>query len=349
MSNEVLTETEVDRLLKGMGSETPNPTPCDSGRLSIDELDALFGGKPMHRPPVIPLPDNSKPIPEKRYTQDELSALLADMSGSSTESKSDDKQTAERNSNPMEVLSEDEVKSLLNMMDGTIPNPREVERSAEENNPRLPERIDKSLMKQLQLMHDQFAHRIAAKISEVLQSIVEIKLTCVEELCYSEFIFGLDNPTCYNLLRVKTTNGEENMFLDISTSTLFLMIEHMLGGGREPTMPYRRRLSNIELRLSQRIIDEILEELNETWKKIAVLDFTVAQTESDPRMIQVIEPNDSVVVLCFEVNIVEIRGIITLCVPVDVLKQLTASPISPAVMEAFEVFAKANETYDYGE
>jgi len=325
MSNDVLTETEVDRLLKGIGS------------------------KPPHRPPIIPLPDNSKSNEEKIYTQDELSALLADMSGSSTESKSDNKQTTGSDNMAGEILSIDEVESLLNMMSGTIPNPREVERYAEENNPRLPERIDTSLMRQLQLMHDQFAHRISAKISEMLQSIVEIKLTTVDELCYSEFIFGLDNPTCFNLLRVKTTNGEENMFLDINTSTLFLMIERMLGGGREPSMPIRRRLSNIELRLSQRIIDEILEELNETWKKIAVLDFTVAQTESDPRMIQVVEPNDLVVVLCFEVNIVEIRGIMTLCVPVDVLKQLTASPISPAVMEAFEVFAKANETYDYGE
>jgi len=333
MSNDVLTETEVDRLLKGIGSETP------------------------HRPPVIPLPDNSKPNSEKRYTQDELSALLADMSGSSTEScktcsykeQCEDFRTngAGRYHDPMGVLSADEVESLLNMM-SNAPNPKPGEKPVKEEAP-TPERIDKALMKRLQLMHDQFARRISAKISEMLQSIVEIKLTAVDQLQYNEFIFGLDNPTCFNLLRVKTTNGEENMFLDISTSILFLMIERMLGGGRESSMPIRRRLSNIELRLSQRIIDEILEELNETWKKIAVLDFTVAQTESDPRMIHVIEPNDPVVVLCFEVKIVEISGIMTLCVPVDVLKQLTASPISPAVMEAFEVFAKGNETYDYGE
>jgi len=139
------------------------------------------------------------------------------------------------------------------------------------------------------------------------------------------------------------------MFLDITTSALFIMIEHMLGGSEVHTMPARRLLTNIEVRLAQRIIDDILIELKKTWQKIAELDFTVAQTESNPQMIQVVEPNDVVIVLCFEVVMVEVRSSMTLCIPVDVFEQLTVRPLSPGVMEAFEVFAKANETYDYGE
>jgi len=38
---------------------------------------------------------------------------------------------------------------------------------------------------------------------------------------------------------------------------------------------------------------------------------------------------------------VEVRSSMTLCIPVDVFEQLTVQPLSPGVMEAFEVFAKA--------
>ena len=87
-------------------------------------------------------------------------------------------------------------------------------------------------------------------------------------------------------------------------------------------MTVRRPLTNIEWKLAQRIIDVLFEELKDTWKDIIGLECVVAQQESNPQMIRFVESNAPVVVICFKVDLIEQRGSVTLCIPVDVLGQL---------------------------
>ena len=62
-------------------------------------------------------------------------------------------------------------------------------------------------------------------------SIVEVKLTSVDQLTYSEFVFSLENPTCFNLLRAEPLEG--NLILDINPSILYPIIDRLLGGGKD--------------------------------------------------------------------------------------------------------------------
>jgi len=112
------------------------------------------------------------------------------------------------------------------------------------------------------------------------------------------------------------------MVLDINPILVYPMIDRMLGGGRVPISTCRRPLTRIELRLVQRIIDEFLKELRVTWQKMVEMELTIAQTDSNPLCIQVCEPQESVIVLCFEVWLSEVSGSITLCIPVDVFHRL---------------------------
>ena len=64
-----------------------------------------------------------------------------------------------------------------------------------------PERVGKEQMRALQTMHEGFGRNFGAALSALLRSIVEVKLTSVDQLTYSEFVFSLENPTCFNLIR----------------------------------------------------------------------------------------------------------------------------------------------------
>ena len=70
--------------------------------------------------------------------------------------------------------------------------------------------------------------------------IVEVKLTSVDQLTYSEFVFSLENPTCFNLITASPLEGQ--LILDINPSILFPIIDRLLGGGREPHTLTRRPL-----------------------------------------------------------------------------------------------------------
>jgi len=183
-----------------------------------------------------------------------------------------------------------------------------------------PDRVGKEQMKTLQTMHEGFGRKFAAGLSAMLRAVVDVKLTTVDQLAYSEFVFGLDNPTCFNLLRAEPLEG--NLILDLNPAILYPMIDRLLGGGREPAMTSRRPLTEIELRLVLKVTKMFLQELRHAWENVIELDFEVIQTESNPQLIQVVPQNEVVIVLCFEVALIEARGGITLCIPYNSFERI---------------------------
>ena len=86
-------------------------------------------------------------------------------------------------------------------------------------------------MRALQTMHEGFGRNFGAALSALLRTIVEVKLTSVDQLTYSEFVFSLENPTCFNLLKAEPLEGQ--LILDINLSILYPIIDRLLGGGSE--------------------------------------------------------------------------------------------------------------------
>ena len=183
-----------------------------------------------------------------------------------------------------------------------------------------PERVGKEQMRALQTLHEGFGRNFGAALSALLRSIVEVKLTSVDQLTYSEFVFSLENPTCFNLLKAEPLEG--NLILDINPSILYPIIDRLLGGGREGGPLARRPLTEIELRLVSRITGLFLEELRHAWENVLELKLEVVQVESNPQLVQIVPPNEVVVVISFELTIGDLRGMMNLCIPYNSIERI---------------------------
>jgi flagellar motor switch protein FliM len=180
-----------------------------------------------------------------------------------------------------------------------------------------PERVGKEQMRALHTMHEGFGRNFGAALSALLRSIVEVKLTSVDQLTYSEFVFSLENPTCFNLLKAEPLEG--NLILDINPSILYPI---MLGGGREIGVLARRPLTEIELRLVSRITGLFLKEMRHAWENVFDLKLSVVQVESNPQLVQIVPPNEVVVLISFEITIGELRGMMNLCIPYNSIERI---------------------------
>ncbi len=183
-----------------------------------------------------------------------------------------------------------------------------------------PERVGKEQMRALQTLHEGFGRNFGAALSALLRSIVEVKLTSVDQLTYSEFVFSLENPTCFNLLRAAPLEG--NLILDINPSILYPIIDRLLGGGRESAPLARRPLTEIELRLVSRITNLFLQEMRNAWQNVLELDLKVERVESNPQLVQIVPPNEVVVLISFELTIGELRGMVNLCIPFNSIERI---------------------------
>ena len=233
---------------------------------------------------------------------------------------------------PDEVLSQDEVENLLSALEpaaeagarptsrpGAIPRPRE---KVTPYDFRRPERVGKEQMRALQSLHEGFGRNFGAALSALLRTIVEVKLTSVDQLTYSEFVFSLENPTCFNLLRADPLEG--NLILDINPSVLYPIIDRLLGGGRQTGAASRRPLTEIELRLVSRITSLFLVELRQAWENVVALDLAVERVESNPQLVQIVPPNEVVVLVSFELTLGDIRGMMNLCIPFNAIERFSS-------------------------
>ncbi|MEX2119320.1 MAG: flagellar motor switch protein FliM [Pirellulales bacterium] len=183
-----------------------------------------------------------------------------------------------------------------------------------------PERVGKDQMRALQTLHEGFGRNFGTALSALLRSIVEIKLTSVEQLTYSEFVSGLENPTCFNVLKAEPLEG--NLALDIDPSILYPIIDRLLGGGRESGPSARRPLTQIELRLVRRITELFLDELQRAWENVIELELAVVRVESNPQLVEIAAPNEVVVLIRFELTVGDARGMMNLCLPFNSIERI---------------------------
>ncbi len=185
-----------------------------------------------------------------------------------------------------------------------------------------PERVGKEQMRALQSLHEGFGRNFGAALSALLRSIVEVKLTSVDQLTYGEFVFSLENPTCFNLIRAEPLEG--HLILDINPAILYPIIDRLLGGGKDAGPVSRRPLTEIELRLVGRITSLFLQELKHAWDGLLSLKLSVDRVESNPQLVQIVPPNEVVVLVSFELLLGELRGMINLCIPFNAIERVSS-------------------------
>lgn len=183
-----------------------------------------------------------------------------------------------------------------------------------------PERVGKEQMRAFQSLHEGFARNFGASLSALLRTIVEAKLISVDQLTYSEFVYSLEIPTCFNLL--KPTPLEGNWILDISPALLYPIIDRMLGGAATPESALKRPLSEIEIRLTARITTAFLRDLTVAWANAVHLRVEVERIESNPQLVQIVPPNEVVILVSFELTMGKTRGMVNLCIPFNTIERI---------------------------
>ncbi len=229
-----------------------------------------------------------------------------------------------------DVLDQSEVDALLNAVAGgdIEESQSQLEDASEQTaQPQIevrsydfkrPERVSKDQMRAFEGLHERFARNLGASLSGYLRTIVEVKERSTEQLTYAEFTYSLPAPTSFSLLSAEPLEGQ--ICLEISPLIIYPIIDRMLGGSNAELYLPQRPLTQIEQRLANRIIERALDALAEAWSNIVDVKFEVVQSESNPQLVQIVAPNEVVVVIGFEVKMGNRSGSMNLCIPFNVIE-----------------------------
>lgn len=225
-----------------------------------------------------------------------------------------------------DVLDQSEVDALLAAVESggvdsaerATHRPRQQDAETHVYDFKRPERVSKEQMRALEGIHDSFSRNFGASLSGFLRTIVEVRVATAEQLTYSEFIHSLPNPTNFNLLTAEPLEGQ--LCLEVSPLIIYPIIDRLLGGSSSELFIPQRPLTLIEQRLVGRITDRAIASLTEAWQELVEIQFEIREVESNPHLVQIVAPNEVVVVIGFEIRLGGRAGTMSLCIPFNVIE-----------------------------
>ena len=185
---------------------------------------------------------------------------------------------------------------------------------------RRPDRIPKSQVRAIHLLHDTFVRNLVSSLSAYLRSYLTVNLVSVEQLSYAEFLDGLPSPSCMVSLGLTPYDG--NGVLELNPSLVFPIIEMLLGGSGKASGAIQRDITEIEQKLLDGLFRIILHDLREAWKPVTSVDFTIESMETEPQLLHILAPNEAVVAIGIEIRIGDSVGMMNIAMPSIVIKMM---------------------------
>jgi flagellar motor switch protein FliM len=183
-----------------------------------------------------------------------------------------------------------------------------------------PDRIPKSQVRAIHLLHDVFVRNLVSSLSAYLRSYLTVNLVSVEQLSYAEFLEGLPSPTCMVSLGLGPYDG--SAVLELNPSLAFPILEMLLGGtGKSPAV-LQRDITEIEQKILDGLFRIVLHDLREAWKGVTELDFSIESMETEPQLLHLMGPNEAVVAIGVEIRIAETVGMMNIAMPSIVIKMM---------------------------
>ncbi len=226
-----------------------------------------------------------------------------------------------------EVLDQSEIDSLLQALETGELSAEEVKNEEEEKKIKLydfarPSKFSKEQLRTLEMIHENFARGVSNYLSGRMRTFVEITNASIDQITYNEFIRSITPPTFLGVFTAPELHG--NAVIEINLKIVFAMIDRLLGGIGGIYQKFRS-LTDIESSLAKNELVRILSMLKEAWSDIYEFSPEVATVENNPQFVQIIPPNEMVVMLTFDVRLGEVDGFMNLCWPSSLLESFASN------------------------
>ncbi len=227
-----------------------------------------------------------------------------------------------------EILSQSEIDALLSSVSDEGSMPMEDEEESDEYSEgkaanvydfKHPNRVSKDQLRTLQTIHETFAKTFNAYLAVRLRTIVDINLISVDQLQYSEFILSISDPSCIYIFRVEELNGVA--ILEISPNLVLFIVDRLFGGKGASTEE-ARPITTIEQTIMKKIIEKAMENLSTAWQQVAPLTFILEGFESNPDVVQIAPPGETVITISLEIKIQDTSSLMNICFPYLILEDI---------------------------
>mgnify|MGYP001375880450 CR=1 FL=1 len=225
---------------------------------------------------------------------------------------------------PEEILSQHEIDALLSALTSGEMDAEELKKEEEEKKVRVYDfkralRFSKDQIRSIYRIHENYARLLTTFFSAQLRTYVNISVASVDQLPYEEFIRSIPNMTILNVYSLSPLEGR--IILEVNPNIAYAMMDRQLGGQGSGDYSVDN-LTEIETLLISQLFEKSSPNLKEAWSSIVDIDPVLEEFEINPQFLQLVSPNETVVVVSLNTKIGEVSGMMNICIPHIVLEPI---------------------------
>ncbi|UKL13472.1 flagellar motor switch protein FliM [Dissulfurimicrobium hydrothermale] len=182
----------------------------------------------------------------------------------------------------------------------------------------------------LDIVNDQFNRGLRTTLSSILKLAADSSVAPIEIINFKNFLNRIPVPSNIHIIKLEPFRGTAMVVLD--PKLVFSIVEIFLGSTKLGQSRIEgREFTSIEQRLIKRIIISILNDLERAWRNIHPVTIQYIRSEINPQFAKIAQNDDAVIISRFQIDLEEISGSITVCIPLGVLQ-----PIKSKLQSTFQ-------------
>jgi len=221
-----------------------------------------------------------------------------------------------------QILTQEEIDALLSAMErGDVDIEQETKKDLEAAPYNLTSQniMLRDQFSALEEVYDKFTRLVQESVSSALQRSIFIEFASTEMVKYQEFIGAFSNPTSFNMFSMEPLIGRA--LLCIEPNLVFSLIDSMFGGDGKPTTRVRE-FTQIELRMITKFVHDVLNKFQKAWSSVYPLKVIQKKTETKPEFVQLVPPNDTMMIIVFAIKGQEFTGNFHIAIPYLMLEPI---------------------------
>jgi len=223
-----------------------------------------------------------------------------------------------------EVLSQNEIDALLSAITSGEMDAEELKKEENEKKVRVYDfkralRFSKDQIRSISRIHENYARLLTTFFSAKLRTYVNISVASVDQIPFEEFIRSIPKMTVLNIYSVAPLEG--NVLMEVNPNIAYGLLDLILGG-KGNSVNKIDNLTEIETILMSQLFEKAIYKLKEAWSTIVEINPVLEEFEVNPQFLQMVSPNETVVVVSLNTEIGGTSGMINICIPHIVLEPI---------------------------
>jgi flagellar motor switch protein FliM len=189
------------------------------------------------------------------------------------------------------------------------------------------ERFSKEQIRAVMLVHEDMAERFSSTLLPFLRSEMIFKVANLEQGRFEELVQELPEDSLFHMISLQPL--PDKLVFIISPELCWVILGRLLGGDGDTTEP-PGGMTEIGQSLMSMFVEQMLEDMKTAWSKFTSLEPKLDDTTLNQQWVQMKMANARVLLLTFDITLMQTSGTMSLFIPFTTLKPV-ANLLNPYI------------------